>query len=307
MTVTAIVNQKGGVGKTTVTLGLAATLAAYGRRVLVVDLDPQANATTGAGVWDAKSTIADVLANEQPGGVARVITPAGWPTGAESDDAQIRSVETIPSGSVDVAPSGPNLARVEHDLASDMIGGQDRLAVSLDGVAHNYDHVLIDCAPSLGLLTVNALFAADDVVVVAEPAAWSLDGVEQIVQNVERVAGRRGGRPVIRGIAVNKLARTRDSAHWYHQLQETHAARRIGAPIRLRAAVAESAAHCLPITAMTRSGASEVVEEFTELAKGFGLLDRDEPDQQIDSEPSPNPPNVHSVAFGGESDPTPVG
>lgn len=257
MSVTAIVNQKGGVGKTTVTLGLAAVLAESGLRVLVVDLDPQANATTGAGLWDPERTVADVLVAEKPGSAALAIVSAGWPAAP---------------GVVDLVPSGPGLARVEHDLASDLIGGQDRLALALAGVSERYDRVLIDCAPSLGLLTVNALFAADDVIVVAEPAAWSLDGVEQIVSNVERVAGRRGGRPSIRGIAVNKLARTRDSAHWYEQLGESHAARRIGPPIRLRAVVSEAAAHCLPVTAMNRSGASEAVGEFRALAEHLGLV-----------------------------------
>ncbi|MEI2638570.1 MAG: ParA family protein [Microthrixaceae bacterium] len=260
MAVTAIVNQKGGVGKTTITLGLAAVLAQMGRSVLIVDLDPQANSTTGAGVWSTGSTTADVLSTEKVGAVESILTPAGWP----SAEGQL--------GSVHVAPSSPNLARLEHDLASDVIGGQDRLAVALEGVSDRFDHVLIDCAPSLGLLTVNALFASDDVLVVAEPAAWSLDGVAQIVRNVERVASRRSGRPYIRGIAVNKLARTRDSVHWDGQLRETYAAQVVSRPIRLRAVVTESAAQGLPITAMTRSGAEDSVAEFKALIEDLGLV-----------------------------------
>src|SRR5690606_42100824 len=107
----------------------------------------------------------------------------------------------------------------------DVIGAQDRLALALSGVADDYDEVLVDCPPSLGLLTVNALFAADRVVVVAEPAAWSSDGVDQILRNVTRIAERRSGRPELAGIVVNRLGRTRDASHWAAQLSEAHPGR----------------------------------------------------------------------------------
>lgn len=295
MAVTAIVNQKGGVGKTTVTLGLAAVLARAGRSVLVVDLDPQANATTGVGVWDAGLTIADVLTDEEPGAISRCRIDGVW------DD--------LAPGRVDLTPSSPALARLEHDLATDPIGGGDRLATVLDGVAGNYDHVLIDCPPSLGLLTVNALFAADDVVIVAEPAAWSVDGVQQILRNVSRVGARRGGRPEVRGIAVNKLARTRDSNHWDAQIREENPGVVVGPPVRLRAVIAEASAHGSPITAMTRSGTTEAVAELTDLATALGFIDAEpgvvaattdaaEPDDQPAARPSAD------VPLGGLSGPS---
>jgi len=252
MAVTAVVNQKGGVGKTTVVLGLAAAASARGRKVLVVDLDPQANATTGLGVWNPASTIAAALDTDAAGSIRSVIEPAGWPEG----DGPIPHV----------APSSARLAQSEHQMATDLIGAQDRLAAALDGVASAYDDVLIDCPPSLGLLTVNALFASDRVLIVAEPSAWSLDGVQQILRNVERIAERRDGRPAVAGIVVSRLARTRDASYWHGQLTETYPDLVLDPPVRLRAAVTEAAAQSVPIGSLTRDGASAAVLEFDALS-----------------------------------------
>ncbi len=261
MAVTAVVNQKGGVGKTTVTLGLAAAAATAGRSVLVVDLDPQANATTGLGVFDAVTTTETVLGSERPGSLAGVVTTAGW---------------ELPPGACQVAlaPSSPRLAMCERQLAMDVIGAQDRLAVALDGVADRYDEVIIDCPPSLGLLTVNALFAADRVLIVAEPAAWSSDGVDQILTNVARIADRREGRPEVAGIVVNRLGRTRDANYWNQQLRELHPGRVCDPPIRLRAAVAEAAAGSTAVHTMRRDGADAAADEFDRLATQLGIIER---------------------------------
>ena len=259
MGVVAVVNQKGGVGKTTVTLGLAGALAHAGRRVLVVDVDPQANATTGLGVWNATSTVDQSLESEAPGSVRSAVQRSGWPV-------------TGSGATVDVAASSPRLAQREHQMAMDVIGAQDRLSVALEGVTSSYDEVIVDCPPSLGLLTVNALFAADRVLIVAEPAAWSSDGVEQILRNVGRIAERRGGRPEVAGIVVNRLGRTRDAAYWDSMLRESHPAEMLAPAIRLRAAVAEAAAQSLPVHALTRDGAAEAAAEFDELAAALGML-----------------------------------
>lgn len=253
MSVTSVVNQKGGVGKTTVALGLASSLAAAGRAVLVVDLDPQANATTGLGIWEPGLTIDEVLAMDRPGEAARAVVPAGW--AAEGGSVAVSAV-----------PSSPNLAQVEHQLVSDVIGAQDRLSVALDGVEEDFDEIIIDCPPSLGLLTVNALFASDRVVVVTEPAAWASDGVEQILRNCERIAARRGGIPAVAGIVVNRVGRTRDATYWADELAKAHRDLVTEPFVRMRAAVAEAAAQAVPVHSLTRSGASDAIEEFDALA-----------------------------------------
>ena len=242
----AAVNQKGGVGKTTVALGLAGAAARRGRDVLVIDLDPQANATTGLGVWDAARTVDDALASERPGSLADVIVDAGW--------------EIEGPGRVRVAPSGPALATRELQLATDPIGAQDRLALALEGV--EADLVVIDCPPSLGLLTVNGLFAADTAVVVTEPGAWATDGVSQIVRNISRIADRRRGELRLAGIVVNRLGRTRDARYWHEQLVEAHRGLVIDPPVRLRAAVAEASAASLPLHALDRDGVAEADAEL---------------------------------------------
>ena len=270
MGILAVVNQKGGVGKTTVALGLASAAMMRGRRSLVVDMDPQANATTGLGVFDATTTIDHVLTDDAPGAAGRAVRTSAWEP----------SVGHAP----DLVPSSPRLAQCEHQLATDPIGAQDRLRVVLDGVAGRYDDVIVDCPPSLGLLTVNALFAADRVLIVAEPAAWSLDGVEQILRNVRRIADRQDGRPAVAGIVVNRLGRTRDAGYWYDQLKETHGDLLLEPAIAMRAAVAEAAAQSLPIHLLRRDGASEAGDQFAALAR---TLDQDRSAPAVSSLPQP--------------------
>ena len=242
----AVVNQKGGVGKTTVALGIASAAAHAGLRVLVVDLDPQANATTGLGVWGAEQTVDHALAADEPGAITAVLTASAWePEGG-----------SVP----DVAPSSPQLAQREPQLANDPVGAQDRLAVAMSGVEH--DVVIIDCPPSLGLLTVNGLFAADRALVVSEPSAWASDGVAQILRTVQRVGARRPTGLPVAGIVVNRLGRTRDARYWYDTLVE-HYPDLVLEPVHQRAAIPEAGAQSLPIHGLgARSGAAEAAAEF---------------------------------------------
>jgi chromosome partitioning protein len=289
MPIVAVVNQKGGVGKTTVALGLAASASHRGLRVLVVDLDPQANATSGLGVWDAPTTVDTALASDDPGSAARLAVASAWPM-----DHGAAAGAVAPS----VVASTPGLAAREPQLANDPIGAQDRLQIALEG--HGYDLVVIDCPPSLGLLTINGLFAADRALIVTEPGAWASDGVAQIQRTITRIAARRDGRPAIAGIAVNRLGRTRDAKYWHGQLVDDYGDQ-VMAPVHLRAAVAEASAQSLPIHALgARAGAAEAAAEFD------ALLDAVVPELAPPApEPAPSPSASAGPTVTAEA-PTPV-
>ena len=163
----AIVNQKGGVGKTTTSVNLAASLAESGRRVLLIDLDPQGNATTGSGV-DKKTisrTVYQVLL-----GLGEV---AGIRTASES-------------GRYDLLPANRELAGAEVELV-DLPNREGRLKAALANVESEYDFVLIDCPPSLSLLTINGLVAAREVLIPMQCEYYALEGLTDLVGTIKRV------------------------------------------------------------------------------------------------------------------------
>ncbi|MBV8545618.1 MAG: ParA family protein [Acidobacteria bacterium] len=163
--IVALANQKGGVGKTTTAINLGASVAACERRVLLIDLDPQANATSGIGVTEADPSMYDVLIENMP--LREIVRPTEIPT-------------------LFLAPSSVDLVGAEVELR-DAIGREYFLKRVLEPIAADFDYILIDSPPSLGLLTVNGLTAANSVLVPLQAEYFALEGVSQLLATIDRV------------------------------------------------------------------------------------------------------------------------
>lgn len=227
--VLAVCNQKGGVGKSTTAFQLARAATRAGLRVLLVDTDPQGNLTTVAAADPVPADqpgLADALSSRTPDTLTDVLVPTHW-------------------DGVDLAPTaGQSLGAVRDELLLAGPGREARLRAGLHQVRDRYDLVLLDCPPSLDQLTINALTAADQVLVVTEARLWSADGLAALLGTVDAVAAHYNPDLGVAGVLLNRHEpRTVGAQHWADQLtQAAHVRglRLLDPPIPKRTLIADA-------------------------------------------------------------------
>ena len=228
----AVVNQKGGVGKTTTAVNLTAALTEAGKRVLLCDFDPQANATSGLGVdkRKAKRSVYDVIINDTPAADAIVKTPHG-----------------------DVLPSSPDLAGAGVELLS-VSEPSFRLKNALDTVKEQYDVIFIDCPPSLEMLTVNSLAASDGILVPVQCEYYALEGLADLMTTLRLIKKKINPMLEIFGVVLTMFdGRTNFSTQVAQEVRKHFPGKVFATVIPRNIRLAEAPSHGLPVTAYDRT------------------------------------------------------
>lgn len=262
MLVVATLSLKGGVGKTTVALGLAGAAQQHGVRTLVVDLDPQANSTIALDVGPTTATVADVLDEPRRSVLHRAIAPSGW---GEGLDVLVGAEQTERHNHPDPGPKQlGRLRRALHRLV-ETDGLLADGSVATDGeVEEPYRLVIIDCPPSLGQLTRSALAAAHRAVLVTDPTMFAVAGVQRAFDAVQ--TERRRGNPELQplGVLINRV-RPRNTEHEFRisELRELFGPLVLTGVLPDRSAIQQAQGACLPIQRWDTPGAREASAVFT--------------------------------------------
>jgi chromosome partitioning protein len=243
----AFVNQKGGVGKTTTTISLAANFADMGQRVLMVDLDPQANATSCLGV-DKR---------EVHRGIYEVLIGASTPVAAILQNEKL---------GLSLLPSSPNLTGAEVELIGED-GREYRLRNALQEILPSFDYILVDSPPSLGILTLNALVAADDGAIIPVQCEYlALEGLSQLTQTIGRVRSAFNPRLEIRGVVMTMFdGRANLSNQVIEEVRRHFPGKMFSSVIPRSIRLAEAPSHGIPISTYAPSSMGALA--YRELAE----------------------------------------
>ena len=251
--ITAFANQKGGVGKTTSAVNIAASVGALGKKVLLCDFDPQGNASSGVGVEkNAELSTYDVLLGTNPYEIIRKTDYEG----------------------LDVMPASINLAGAELEIADEQ-KREYKLKNVLDTLRHEYDYIFIDCPPSLGLLTINALCAADGVIVPMQCEHFALEGLSQLSQTISIVRKKYNPSLELDGIVITMFdGRLNLSLQVLEEIKRYFPGKIYRTPVPRNVRLSEAPSYGMPVRYYDKSskGAAaynDIAKEITEREKSF--------------------------------------
>jgi len=243
----AIFNQKGGVGKTTTNVNLAACLAIKGKKVLILDIDPQGNTTSGIGIMKKglKKTSYEILIDDKLAPEKAIMK-----TGVKN---------------LDIIPASVKLAGAEIELVQ-LEGREKRLKKALEKIKSKYDYIFIDCPPSLGLLTINSLTAVDSVLIPIQCEFYALEGVSQLMSTVELVQKNLNPGLQIQGVILSMFdGRTNLSIQVVEEVKKYFREKVYSTVIPRNVRLAEAPSHGLPITEYDpKSKGAEAYLEFAD-------------------------------------------